>query len=269
MLFRCIISFSKVTTTKIFKFLASVSQQKEVPFSNSNLRPRIDPITNIRIGGGTGFGLPPPAKFRSGHLPSNAIPVSTAILGDVDESESNSDNDMSTGSEEEVYEGRYSQESSPQDERIPNGTTAHRYGNPEQRPPHYASDYMYSDVSSSMETVVGRQGHVAERLMRGNGRYPVGKGGYTEDESSDSAASSEFSTTQVGSINGAVPHSRAYVSEGYASSVPSRVNVESATRKVCNKASVLFSLFLCDWFQLLDQFYFSFALDYTLHVDFA
>ncbi|KAG7966520.1 hypothetical protein I3843_08G055100 [Carya illinoinensis] len=204
--------------------------EKEAPFSNSNLRPRIDPITNIRIGGGRGFGLPPPAKFRSGHLPSNAIPVSTAILGDVDEGESNSDNDMSTGSEEEVYESQYSLESSLQDERVPSGTTVHRYGHPEQRPPHYASDYMYSDVSSSMETVVGRQGHVAER-MRGNGRYPVGKYGYTEDESSDSAASSEFSTTQVGSINGAVPHSRAYVSEGYASSVPSRVNLESATRK--------------------------------------
>ncbi|KAG2692482.1 hypothetical protein I3760_08G055700 [Carya illinoinensis] len=204
--------------------------EKEAPFSNSNLRPRIDPITNIRIGGGRGFGLPPPAKFRSGHLPSNAIPVSTAILGDVDEGESNSDNDMSTGSEEEVYESQYSLESSLQDERVPSGTTVHRYGHPEQRPPHYASDYMYSDVSSSMETVVGRQGHVAER-MRGNGRYPVGKYGYSEDESSDSAASSEFSTTQVGSINGAVPHSRAYVSEGYASSVPSRVNLESATRK--------------------------------------
>ncbi|XP_041021346.1 uncharacterized protein LOC121262803 isoform X2 [Juglans microcarpa x Juglans regia] len=204
--------------------------EKEVPFSNSNLIPRIDPITNIRIGGGRGFGLPPPAKFRSGHLPSNAIPVSTAILGDVDGSESNSDHDMSTGSEEEVYESRYSLESSPQDERVPSGTIAHRNGNPEQRPPHYASDYMYSDVSSSMETVVRRHGHVAER-MRGNGRYLVGKYGYTEDESSDSAASSEFSTTQVGSVNGAVPHTRAYVSEGYASSVASRVNVESATRK--------------------------------------
>ncbi|KAF5456023.1 hypothetical protein F2P56_025539 [Juglans regia] len=205
-------------------------KEKEVPFSNSNLRPRIDPITNIRSGGGRGFGLPPPAKFRSGHLPSNAIPVSRTIPGDVDESGSHSDNDMSTDSEE-VYVGRYSLDSSPQDERIPSGTTAHRYGNPAQRPPHYASDYMYSDVGSSMETVAGRQGHVAERLVRGNGRHPVGKYGYTEDESSDSAASSEFSTTQVGSINGAVPHTRAYVSEGYTSSVPSRVNMASAAKK--------------------------------------
>lgn len=221
-----------------FKILGSVSNLKEVSFSNSNLRRRINPITNICSGGGgRGFGLPPPAKFRSGHLPSNAIPVSRTIPGDVDESGSHSDNDMSTDSGE-VYGGRYSLDSSPQDERIPCGTTAHRYGNPAQRPPHYASDYMYSDVSSSMETVAGRQGHVAERMVRGNGRHPLGKNGYTEDESSDSAASSEFSTTQVGSINGAVPHTRAYVLEGYTSSVPSRINMESSAKKVCNNSRV-------------------------------
>jgi len=187
--------------------------------------------------------LPPPSKFRSGHLPSTAIPVSRTIPGDVDESGSNSENDMSTDSEEEVYGGRYSLDLSPPDDRIPNGTTAHRDGNLRQRRPHYASD-MYSDVSSSMETVVGRQGHVAERLVKGNGRYPVGQYGYTEDESSDSAASSEFSTTQVGSINGAVPRARAYVSEGYASSVPSRVNMESAAEKVVILHQVYFSFLL-------------------------
>lgn len=196
------------------------------------MRPRIDPIAGIRNGGSRGFGLPPPSKFRSGHLPMNAIPVSRTIPGDVDDSGSNSEKDMSTESEEEVYGGRYSLESSPQDERAPNAT-AHRYGNPVQRQARYGSDYMYSDVSSSMETVVGRRGNLAERLVRGNGRYPVGRNGYTEDESSDSAASSEFSSTQVGSINGAVPRGRAYVSGGYASSAPSQANVDSAAEKVC------------------------------------
>jgi hypothetical protein len=205
-------------------------REKDVPLSSSNMRPRIDPISGIRNGSGRGVGLPPPSKFRSGHLPANAIPVSRTIPGDFDDSGSNSENDMSTDSEEEVYGGRYSLESSPPDERVPNGA-AHRYGNPVQRRTHYASDYMYSDVSSSMETVAGRQGDLPERLVRNNGRYPVGRNGYTEDESSDSAGSSEFSSTQVGSINGAVPRSRAYVSEGYASSVPSRVNVESAAEK--------------------------------------
>ena len=191
--------------------------------------------------------MPPPSKFRSGHLPSNAIPVSRTLRGDADESGSNSENDMSTDSEEEVYGGRYSLDSSPQDDRISNGTTANRHGNLAQRRSQYASDSMYSDVSSSMETVAGRQGHVAERLVKGNGRYPVGQYGYTEDESSDSAASSEFSTTQVGSINGAVPRARAYVSEGYASSVPSRVNMESAAEKVCDASLSLLFIFVVYW----------------------
>lgn len=204
--------------------------QKEVPFSSSNLRP---PMSHIHGGGGggggggRGLGLPPASKFRSGHLPTTAIPLH------VDDSESGSDNGATTDSEEEgVYGGRYSLDSSPPDERIPSGT-AQRYGNPLRREPHYASsDYTLSDVGSSMETLVGRHKRVeAERLARGAGRYPVGRNGYTEDESDDSAASSEFSTTQVGgSINGTVPRSR--ISEGYASSVPSIVNVESAAEKV-------------------------------------
>lgn len=86
-----------------------------------------------------------------------------------------------------------------------------------------------------METVAGRGGNVGERLVRGNGRYAVGRNGYTEDddESSDSAASSEFSTTQAGSVSSALPRSRLRMSEGYASSAPSLANVESNAQKVC------------------------------------
>ncbi|XVE95208.1 hypothetical protein REPUB_Repub02eG0076300 [Reevesia pubescens] len=215
-----------------------VREQKELPYSNSILRPRMDLITNSRTGG-RNFGLPPPAKFRSGHLPATAIPVTSTTLTGEDDSASSSENDVNTDSEEDtVYGGRYSLNSSPPDERIPNGT-AHRHGNLPQSQSRYAtaSDYTYSDVSSSMETLMGgRGGNLADRLGRGNGRYPVGRDGFTEedDESSDSAGSSEFSTTQVGSINGRIPRSRAYVSEGYASSVPSRINVESAAEKDLN-----------------------------------
>uniref|UniRef100_A0A5B6ZKD2 Pesticidal crystal cry8Ba protein n=1 Tax=Davidia involucrata TaxID=16924 RepID=A0A5B6ZKD2_DAVIN len=212
----------------------SVNQKKDVPYSMSNPRPRIDSISNIRSGGGRGFGLPPPSKFRSAHL-SGVIPVSRAIPGDVDDSGSASENDLATDSEEEVYGGRYSLDSSPQDDRVPSNAAdaaAQRYYNPAQRRPHYASDSMYSgDVSSSRETLGRGYGNVAERLMKGANRYPVGRNGYSEDESSDSASSSEFSTTQTGSNNKAVPHTRVYVSEGYASSVPSRVNAESAPEK--------------------------------------
>ncbi|KAG5543870.1 hypothetical protein RHGRI_016584 [Rhododendron griersonianum] len=203
---------------------SSVNQKKEVPYSMSNLR--------LRPGGGRGIGLPPPSNFRSGHL-SGVIPVSKTLPGeDVDDSGSVTENDMTTDSEEEVYGGRYSLDSSPQDDRVPitNNAAAQRYyGSAQRKQPVYASGSVYSDdVTSSRETIGRGDGNGAERLMRGANRYPIGRDGYTEDESSDSAASSEFSSTQVTSNNGAGPRARAYASEGHASSVPSRINAESA-----------------------------------------
>ncbi|KAI9106858.1 hypothetical protein K1719_022386 [Acacia pycnantha] len=197
-------------------------REKEVPFSSSGLRSRIDPITGLKSGSSRGFGLPPPTKFRSGHL-SNAIPVST-----IPSEGSDSGND--TDSEDETYSGRYSMDSSPSDLRgkVPNGTTQ-RCGNLTQRRPRYASDYTYSEVSSSRETLVGRPGVVRDPLRRSNGN--VRESGFTEDESSDSAASSEFSTTQVDSVGGSLQRTKAYVSEGYASSVPSRMYGQCATEK--------------------------------------
>ncbi|KAK7321261.1 hypothetical protein VNO77_31727 [Canavalia gladiata] len=204
-------------------------REKQVPISNTTMRSRNDPISGMKNGAGRGFGLPPPAKFRSGHLPAKAIPVSTAMPAETGDSASNSDNGMSIDSEEEVYGGRYSLDSSPQDNRVPN-VAPRRYGNLTQRAPRYASDYSYSEVSSSRETLVGRPGTVRDPLMRR--ATNVRQSGFTEDDSSDSAASSEFSTTQVGSINGTVPRSRAaYMSEGYTSSVPSRMNVHGAAAK--------------------------------------
>lgn len=84
-----------------------------------------------------------------------------------------------------------------------------------------------------METVAGRGGSLADRLVRGNGRFGIGRS-YTEDdeEETDSVASSEFSTTHAGSVSSVLPRSRLRVSEGYASSVPSQANVESIPRKV-------------------------------------
>ncbi|KAM7514512.1 hypothetical protein LguiA_004095 [Lonicera macranthoides] len=203
----------------------SANPKKEVPFSLSSQRPRIDPISNMRIGS---RGLPPPGKFRSGHL-SGVIPART-IPNDVDESVSASDNDMTSDSEGEVYGGRYSLDSSPQDDRIPTNATAQRFTS--ERRPEYASDNLYSgDVSSSRETIGQGRVNVAQRVMRGAHRYPVGSNGYTEDESDDSVSSSEFSTTQAGSVSGGLHQARGNASDGYASSVPSRVNVVNASIK--------------------------------------
>lgn len=194
-------------------------KEKEVPFSNPAMRSRNDLVNGMKSGSGRGFGLPPPSKFRSGHLPANAFPTSVETF----DSGSNTDMDASVDSEEEVYSGRYSLDSSPQNSRIPNGASG-RYGNGVQMPrPRYTSDYAFSDVSSSRETLAGRQGMARDPVRRGAAN--VRQNGFTEDESSDSAASSEFSSTQVGSsINGTLPKNRAYMSAGYASSVPSRMN---------------------------------------------
>ncbi|KAE9615218.1 hypothetical protein Lalb_Chr04g0252951 [Lupinus albus] len=203
-------------------------KEKEVPHFNTGFRSINDsPINGVKSGSSRGFGLPPPSKFRSGHLPASAIPVSTVLQADTGDSFSNSDNDDSIDSYEEVYGGRYSLDSSPQDLRAPNGA-ARRYGNFAQRGARGGSDYTYSEVSSSRETLVGRRGVTRDPLVR---TAHVRQSGFTEDESSDSAASSEFSTTQVGSINGTVLRNRTYVSEGYASSVPSKMNVQSAKEK--------------------------------------
>lgn len=205
-------------------------QKKEVPYSILSERSRIDPIGSMR-NGGRNVGLPPPSKFRSGHL-SGVIPVSR----DLDGSASVSENDMITDSEEEVYGGRYSLDSSPHDDRVPSTTAAtQRYYNlpPRRGAAQYASDSMYSDdVGSSMETLGRGHGHVVDRLMRGASRYPIGSSVYTEEESSDSAASSEFSSTQVGTNNGTVPRSTNYASEGCVSSIPSKLNTGNKTQKV-------------------------------------
>ncbi|KAA3484839.1 Phosphoglucose isomerase [Gossypium australe] len=222
-----------------------VQGPKEIPYSHSSLRPRVDQITNIRAGG-RNFGLPPPGKFRSGHLLETAIRVtSTTLTGDVDDDSSPaSENDVTSDSEEDtVYGGMHSLDSSPEDQKITNGSrTAHRYGKQAQRQPLYAtsSDYIYSDVSSSMGTLMGgRTGNLGDRLVKGNGRFPVGRDGFTEeDKSSDSASSSEFSIAQVGRINGRISRSKACVSEGYALRVPSRINVESAADKDLNSGKL-------------------------------
>ncbi|KAL3514254.1 hypothetical protein ACH5RR_026971 [Cinchona calisaya] len=208
----------------------SNSHRAEVPFSVTNHRPKIDPLSSLR-NGGRGVGLPPPS-FRSSHL-SGVIPMSRVIPGDIDGSRSGSDNDMSTDSEEEIYGGRYSLDSSPQDDRVPNSTNAPKYRNPVlRRAPQYASDAMYSDdLTSSRETLGRGQGYAADRLMRGANRFSVGNSVYTEDESSDSAASSEFSTTQAGSNNQSVLPTRTYVSQGYTSSASSKLKMDAARKK--------------------------------------
>ncbi|KAL9265873.1 hypothetical protein AKJ16_DCAP22533, partial [Drosera capensis] len=152
--------------------------------------------------------------------------------------------EMTSESEVDVYGGRYSIDSSPQDDHIPSSSATNvRYDNNGvlRSRASYTSDYSISDVNSSVEFSKKRGGNVAERLVNGGGRYPsVGRNGYMEVdcESSDSATSSEFSSAQVGSNSGINSRSKAYASEGYTSSATSRMNAESAANKYTSVAKL-------------------------------
>ncbi|RWR92490.1 Pesticidal crystal cry8Ba [Cinnamomum micranthum f. kanehirae] len=189
---------------------------------------RINSIHNMRSGIG-GFGLPP-AKFQTAH-----IPISRPIHVDAEDSGFASDMDVSTDSEEEIYGGRYSLDSSPQDDkvnRVPNGNgNAGRFGNSNLRQQNYMSDPVYSDFSSSKETI-GRQqqGRGTNGVGPGVGRYPVGGDDYSEDESSDSPRSSEF-PTHMGNKRGEIPSRVNYRSDGYSSGVPLQTNVPANVEK--------------------------------------
>ncbi|KAL8143887.1 hypothetical protein V2J09_016919 [Rumex salicifolius] len=175
------------------------ANNKEVPISALDQRSRIDPVLNSRSGSRS-FGLPPPSKFRSGHLP----PVSGVAIP-VDYTGSASDNDVSSEeSESDVYGGRYSLDSSPsKDHAPPHGLTHNGRHLPRQT--NYTSEHKnYSDVNSSVEFSAKTSG-------RGPRRYSAAENGYTEEDS-DSAASSDFS------------HSKVRLSEGYASSINSGMN---------------------------------------------
>ncbi|KAK4801662.1 hypothetical protein SAY86_022149 [Trapa natans] len=181
-------------------------------------------IAGVKNNGGHGFGLPPASKFQTGHLPPSAFPVSRTIPGGSIHRVLGSDNDVDSGSssEEGTYGATYSLESSPQDERIPNGFS-YEYGRKK-----YASDYSYSDVSSSREAFAGRQANVAARYYgaSGDGRYSYLMGSNAEKEyDSDSATSSGFSTMPACGTNnsGSIPQAR--------DDAFKRFKVESAAQK--------------------------------------
>ncbi|XP_072981230.1 uncharacterized protein [Typha angustifolia] len=186
---------------------------------------RIDPLRTMR-NCGRGLGIPSPEKFRSGHLPRGAIPMSHAIPTE-DYSESGSDMDESSDTEVEIYGGRYSLDSSPQDyvsgHRIPDGALKvginNRYMAPNSGQNYYSSDG-YSDLSTSRDTA---------RPQLQQQRKPVQVNSYMEEEEeeelSDSGGSLEFSTQTVRSNNG--------VSRGcYSHSVPCHGDMNDKAEKV-------------------------------------
>ncbi|KAF3773363.1 hypothetical protein EJ110_NYTH55496 [Nymphaea thermarum] len=193
--------------------------------SNFNQRSRYDPAHTNRKGVGS-FGLPP-TKLRSVHLPH----------GDVEDSGFGSETEATSDSEEDVYGGRYSLDSSPQDEvqwyqkhnrgsalNIMRNGMDSRY-TPNLRQQSNSDDNTYSDISSSMETMArhcsranvhSSPAHPAERSGTRVARYENQQNEYTEDESSDSAGSSEYTRTTDSKHR--INNGKRYVVESYLSS---------------------------------------------------
>ncbi|KAL4333355.1 hypothetical protein GQ457_07G004150 [Hibiscus cannabinus] len=165
-------------------------------------RQTLEPIPSLR-----NAGLPPSAKFPNGRLSSNVIQGSQRIPVSGYDHGSESDMDMSSDSDEHVYDGHYSFISSPQDDKVRNGVTAK-----------LAASVQKSEA----------HGHGGTQLKLANGaQRPAqvcGRKQETgEEQFSDSACSTEVSYMQHRSNNGVASHREAYSSDGYSSTVTSRV----------------------------------------------
>jgi hypothetical protein len=228
---------------------------------------RMDALRAARVAGAGGLGMPPPEKFRSGHLPRSSVPLrptSASSASDMDES-SDADEDV------EVLSGgaggRYSVDSSPRlDDHLPRRAAVplYRYANnvPGHQSSYYSSDG-YSDLSSSRDTALPRGAKprpAQQQQARAAAAY------VEEEEYSDSAGSSEFSSHAGRRSNGvaskggyaseyshtgparreagnAVPNPRAAASkpsnsrnhqqERYSAHVPARDNANPSPKMVC------------------------------------
>ncbi|OAY66910.1 hypothetical protein ACMD2_14233, partial [Ananas comosus] len=149
----------------------------------------IDPL-RLRSGGGRGLGVPPPERFRSGHLPIGAIPISRTIPIE-DYSESGSDMDVSSDTEvEEIRGGKYFVGSSPSNDvsglRVSDGAfVGNRYAGQLSGRNYYSSN-RNSAFSSLRQETVRDNGYMEEE---------------EEIELSDSGGSLEFAS-QTGKDNG-------------------------------------------------------------------
>lgn len=195
---------------------------------------RMDPLRALRSAAGRGgLGMPPPEKFRSGHIPRAAVPLSRSSLrSDDGDATSGSDMDESSDTEEiEVGSGRHSVDSSPRCDDISRRTAAplHRYATVPGQQHYYSTDDGYSDLSSSRDTALPRP--KTQQTRRPQRRVV----GYVDEEYSDSAGSSEFSSQVEGWSNG-VTSKGGYASE-YSHTGPARREVNNTVPKAHEPAA--------------------------------
>jgi hypothetical protein len=195
---------------------------------------RMDPLRAVRTAAGRGgLGMPPPEKFRSGHIPRAAVPLSRGSLRSDDGSAaSGSDMDELSDTEEiEVCSDRYSVESSPLRDDISRrrAVPLYRYATVPGQQSYYSTDDGYSDLSSSRDTALPRPKIQQTRRLQARAV------GYVEEDYSDSAGSSEFSSQVEGRSNG-VTSKGGYASE-YSHNGPAPREVNNSVPKAREPAA--------------------------------
>ncbi|KAL3838634.1 hypothetical protein ACJIZ3_023225 [Penstemon smallii] len=120
---------------------------------------------------GPNSGLPSVSRFRSGHMPSG-MSVTRVI-----ENLSDSDMDTLSDSDGEGYGGRYSLEASPQDDKIPNGSTKYNSFLNERQGSGYRGYYANDDSESITSSEVSstpassNNGTILERKFKAGANF--------------------------------------------------------------------------------------------------
>lgn len=141
----------------------------------SNQKLQSDSFGGLRYRGSS-LGLPSVSRFRSGHMPSG-MSVSRVV-----DNLSESDMDVSD-SEDERYGARYSLESSPQDDKVPNGGSK-------------------NDAFVNARGGDAFPGNFSERMGGRGVGFSAAHRGFVYDDSSESVTSSEVNSTPPRGNNG-------------------------------------------------------------------